>query len=156
MTDLSPIDIRILEALQKDSAQSTSELADKVGLSQSPCWRRLQRLRDEGYISREVAILNPDKFGPTITVFANLKMGTLTDDKRAEFIRKVEISPHILECYSVIGDDDIIMKIVAPSLEWFQNYLFKTILRLPGVQSVRSTVTTTQVKKTTAIPLNRN
>lgn len=153
MASLTAVDIRILEAIQKDSSQSTSELAEKVGLSQSPCWRRLQRLKDEGYIEREVAILDRSKFEHSFIVFAALKMDTLTDEKRSDFLRKVEITPEIMECYSTIGETDILLKIVASSLEWYQKFVFKTLLRLPGVKDIQTTVTLAEMKCSTAIPV---
>lgn len=151
--ELSPIDIRILEQIQKDAGQSSAELAEHVGLSQSPCWRRLQRLREEGYIKGQVALLNRKKFADTLLIFATLKMGSLTDEKRAEFFRKVEVTPEIMECHTIFGERDIMLKIVAQSLEWYQQFVFRVILKLPGVQDIHSLVTLMQVKESTAIPV---
>lgn len=151
--DLSAVDIRILEQIQKDSSLSTSELADRVGLSQSPCWRRLQRLKDDGYVRGEVALVDRAKLGTTLLIFANLKMQTLTDEKRAEFIRKVENTPEILECHTLFGDMDVMIKVLAPSLDWYQKFIFSVILKLPGVVDIQSTVTLTELKHSTALPL---
>lgn len=151
--NIDSIDIAILEQIQKDSSRSTSELADRVGLSQSPCWRRLQRLKDEGYMKGEVALLDRSKLGATMLIFATLKMSTLTEEKRAEFIRKVENAPEILECYTLFGEMDIMIKVLAPSLEWYQKFIFNTILKLPGVLDIQSTVTIAELKSTTALPL---
>ena len=151
--ELSPVDIRILEQIQRNSAISTSELAERVGLSQSPCWRRLQRLKDEGYIKSEVAIVDRSKLGQTILIFATLKMGTLSETQRADFIRKVECTSEILECHSMFGEMDIMLKVMAPSLEWYQKFIFNTILKLPGVLDIQSSVTLTELKNTTALPL---
>jgi Lrp/AsnC family transcriptional regulator len=151
--DLSKVDLRILDQLQRDCSLSSGELAERVGLSQSPCWRRLQRLKDEGYIRRQVALVNPSKFGEFIYIFAYLRMATLTDAQREDFLRKVELTPEILECHAIFGEMDIMMKIIAPSMDWYQNFMFKTLLKLPGVQNVQSTVTLTELKSTTAIPL---
>jgi Lrp/AsnC family transcriptional regulator len=151
--DLSTIDIRILEQVQRDSSLSTSELADKVGLSQSPCWRRLQRLRDEGYITRQVALVDRTKFGSSLFIFATLKIGTLTDEQRADFLRKLELTPEILECYSIFGDRDVLIKVIAPSMDWYQNFIFKTVMKLPGVVDIQSTVTLAEMKYTTALPV---
>lgn len=154
MTDaLTPIDIRILEQVQKDATLSTTELAERVGLSQSPCWRRLQRLRDEGYITGQVAVLDRKKFGSSLYIFATLKMATLTDEQRAEFRRKVELTPEIMECHTAFGERDILLKIIAQSLEWYQNFIFRVILKLPGVVDIQSVVTLSQIKHTTAIPV---
>lgn len=151
--ELSPVDIRILEQIQRNSSISTSELAERVGLSQSPCWRRLQRLKDEGYIKGEVAIIDRSKLGQTILIFATLKMGTLSEGQRSDFIRKVECTPEILECHSMFGEMDIMIKILAPSLEWYQKFIFNTILKLPGVLDIQSSVTLVELKNTTALPL---
>ncbi len=151
--ELSAVDLRILEQIQKDSSLSTSELAERVGLSQSPCWRRLQRLKDEGYIKGEVALIVREKLGNTLLVFATLKMATLTDEKRADFVRRVEDIPEILECHTLFGEMDILIKVLAPSLEWYQKFIFNVLLKLPGVIDIQSTVTIAEIKSTTALPL---
>ncbi len=150
---LTPIDIKILEQVQKDAALSTTELAERVGLSQSPCWRRLQRLRDEGYITGQVAVLDRKKFGDSLYIFATLKMATLTEEHRADFNRKIELIPEIMECHTIFGERDILLKIIAQSLEWYQKFIFRVILKLPGVQDIQSTVTLLELKQTTAIPV---
>ena len=154
--EMSLIDVRILEQIQKDASLSTSDLADRVGLSQSPCWRRLQRLKEEGYIHRQVAILDRSKFASNMFIMATLKMATLTEEKRAEFVRKVELSSEILECYTIFGERDIMLKVIAPSLPWYQKFVFDFILKLPGVQDVQSTVTLAEIKHTTEIPVRPN
>jgi Lrp/AsnC family transcriptional regulator len=151
--EFSRFDLKILEQMQKDCSMSTTDLAEKVGLSQSPCWRRLQRLKEEGYISKQVAILDRSKFGPSLYIFAYLKMATLTEKQRAEFMRSIQVIPEILECHTVFGEMDIVMKIMAQSLEWYQRFIFDTILKLPGVQDIQSTVTLMELKSTTEIPL---
>jgi Lrp/AsnC family transcriptional regulator len=151
--ELSKFDLKILEHMQKDCSGSTTGLADKVGLSQAPCWRRLQRLKDEGYIKKQVAILDRTKISPSLYIFAYLKMATLTEKQRAEFVRDIQLIPEILECHTVFGEMDIVMKVIAQSLEWYQKFIFKTILKLPGVQDIQSTVTLVELKSTTEIPL---
>ncbi|MFT4077550.1 MAG: Lrp/AsnC family transcriptional regulator [Asticcacaulis sp.] len=150
---LSAVDIRILEQIQLDSSLSTNDLADKVGVSQSPCWRRLQRLKEEGYIKGEVAILDRHKFEGTLLIFAYLKMTTLTEDKRAQFLRRIETTPEILECHTLFGEKDIMLKVIAPSMDWYQRFIFNVILKLPGVVDIQSTITLAELKSTTAIPL---
>ncbi len=150
---LQTIDLKILEQIQRDSSLSTGELADRIGLSQSPCWRRLQKLKDEGYIRKQVALLDRSKFGLSFVIFAHLKMTMLTEEKREDFLRKVDLTPEILECHTVFGEMDLILKVLAPSLPWYQNFIFNVILKLPGVQDIQSTVTLTEVKYETAIPV---
>lgn len=151
--EFSRFDLKILGQMQKDCSISTTELAERVGLSQSPCWRRLQRLKDEGYIKKQVALLDRHKFGANLYIFAYLKMATLTEQQRKEFLRNIEIIPEIIECHTVFGEMDIVMKIIAQSLEWYQQFIFDTILKLPGVQDIQSTVTLVELKSTTEIPL---
>ena len=152
--EFSRFDLRILEHMQKDCSISTTDLADRVGLSQSPCWRRLQRLKDDGYIKKQVAILDRTKFGSSLYIFAYLKMATLTERQRAEFLRSIQLIPEILECHTVFGEMDIVMKVLAQSLEWYQKFIFETIMKLPGVQDIQSTVTLVELKSTTEIPLD--
>jgi len=154
--ELTAIDVKILEILQQDAALSTTELAERVGLSQSPCWRRLQRLKDEGYIQRQVAVLNRRKFGESQYIFATLKIAALTEDQRNEFNRQVMAIPEIMECHSIFGDRDILIKVIARSLDWYQNFILSTILKLPGVLDVRSTVALNEIKHTSAIPVKGN
>lgn len=152
--EFSRFDLKILEQMQRDCSMSTTELAERVGLSQSPCWRRLQRLKDEGYIKKQVALLDRHKFGSSLYIFAYLKMATLTERQRKEFMRSIEVIPEILECHTVFGEMDIVMKIIAQSLEWYQKFIFDTILKLPGVEDIQSTVTLMELKSTTEIPLS--
>lgn len=153
---LTAFDIKILEVLQKDASLSTAEIAERVGLSQSPCWRRLQRLREEGYISRQVAILNREKLNNVIFILSTLKMTTLSDEQRREFLRKIDAIPEILECYTIFGDRDVMLKVAAPSMPWYQTFLTDVILKLPGVLDAQSIVTLAELKNTTAIPLRGN
>lgn len=152
-SDLDAIDLKILTLLQQDASLSTADLAERVGVSQSPCWRRIQRLREEGYIKSTVAIVDRQKLGFMMQIFAQIKMTRLTDEARAELVREINGIPEILECYTVFGEMDVMMKIVAPDVIWYQEFVFSVIMKLPGVQDVRSIVTLLETKSTTAIPL---
>lgn len=150
---LSVFDLKILAQLQKDSSLSTIELADKVGLSQSPCWRRLQKLKEEGYIKQQVAILDRKKFGNNIFIYAYLKVSPLSDGNKDDFIKRINEIPEILECHTVFGEMDIMIKVLAHSMDWYQQFVFDTLLKLPGVKDIQSTVTLSELKSTCAIPL---
>ena len=147
------IDLKILEVMQRDASLSSSELAERVGLSQSPCWRRIQRLREEGYIKAVVAIVDQEKLGFTMQIFAQVKMTTLNDEDREKFHRAIRNTPEILECWTVFGEMDCMLKIVAPDVKWYQDFIFHVLLKLPGVVDVRSIVTLTETKSTIAVPL---
>jgi len=151
--ELDKLDLKILKQLQMDCSQSTTEIADKVGLSQSPCWRRIQRLRDEGFIRANVALIDRSKFGESMYIFAHLVMDRLTDEERERFLMRIEDIPEIVEAYTLFGEMDVMLKVLAPDMNWYQNFTFRTILRLPGVRNVRSTASLSELKNTTQLPL---
>jgi Lrp/AsnC family transcriptional regulator len=151
--ELDAVDMKILTLMQKDASLSTADIADRVGVSQSPCWRRIQRLREEGYIKATVAIIDRQKLGFAMQIFAQVKMSRLTDEARAEFVRQIESIPEIVECYTVFGEMDVMMKVLAPDVLWYQEFIFSVIMKLPGVEDIRSIVTLQEAKSTTAIPL---
>ena len=151
--NLDTIDIRILEQLQRDCSMSTSELAERVGLSQSPCWRRIQRMKDEGYIKSQVAILDSERLGFGLHVFAQLKLKHMSADERARFRTAIDATPEIMECYSILGERDVMIKIIAPDIRWYQDFIFDTLHKLPGVEDVTSTVALSELKRTTALPV---
>lgn len=150
---LDNIDIKILTLMQQDASLSTAELAERVGISQSPCWRRIQRLQQEGYIKAQVALIDRYKLGYHMLIFAQVKVTRLSDSERAQFFRSVNDIPEIIECYTVFGDMDVVLKVLAPDVLWYQDFIFNVLLKLPGVTDVRSVVTLTESKNTTAIPL---
>ena len=152
-SELDTIDLKILNLMQQDASLSTAELAERVGLSQSPCWRRIQRMREEGYIKAQVVIVDRLKLGYHMQMFAQMKMARLSDSERADFVRAIQNIPEILECYTVFGEMDVMLKVIAPDVTWYQEFIFSTLLKLPGVQDVRSIVTLVETKSTTAIPL---
>lgn len=156
MSELDSFDLKILDLLQSDASLSTAELAERAGLSASPCWRRIQRLRDEGFVRGQVYTLNRDKLGSGMCVYSFLKMTTLSDTRRREFLNAINRIPEIMECYSVFGDMDLLIKVLAPDVHWYQNFVFTTLMKLPGVVDIRSTVTLMEFKYTTAIPLGPN
>jgi len=151
--ELDAIDMKILTLLQRDASMTTAELAEKVGISQSPCWRRIQRLHDDGYIKGQVVLVDREKLGFDMQIFAQVKIGRLSDEDRETFFRGVQNIPEILECYTVFGEMDTLLKIVAPNVKWYQEFVFNSLMKLPGVEDVRSIVTLSEAKNTTAIPL---
>ena len=151
--NLDRLDIKILDRLQIDASESSSEIADRVGLSQSPCWRRIQRLKEDGFIKKQVALLDREKFGESMYIFAQLKMSRLSDDERDRFVLAIEGIPEVTEAYTLFGDMDVMLKVLAPNIAWYQNFTFRTLLRLPGVQDVRSTATLSELKCTHRLPL---
>ena len=150
---LDRIDLKILDRLQTDASESSSEIAERVGLSQSPCWRRMQRLKDEGYVREQVAVLDREKLGESMYIFAQLKMSRLNDDDRDRFVSAIQHIPEITEAYTLFGEKDVLLKVLAPNIDWYQRFTFRTVLRLPGVEDVHSTATLSELKCTHRLPL---
>ena len=139
--------------MQQDGSLSTAEIAERVGLSQSPCWRRIQRLKNDGYIKGIVAIIDRHKLGLNMQIFAQVKMGTLTDAQREKFLRSIDEMPEIQECYSLFGEMDVILKVLSPDVNWYQEFVFNTIMKQPSVKEVQSLMTLSEIKCTTSVPL---
>jgi Lrp/AsnC family transcriptional regulator len=153
VTGLDHIDMKILTLMQQDSSLSTAEVAERVGISQSPCWRRIQRMHEDGFIKGQVALVDRLKLGYSMLIFAQVKVTRLSEAERAEFFRAVEEVPEIIECYTVFGEMDAMLKVLAPDVVWYQDFIFTVIMKLPGVTDVRSIVTLVETKRTTAVPL---
>jgi len=150
---LDLFDKRILLALQKDASRSSAELAEEVGLSASPCWRRVQRLKDEGYITRQVVHLDRRKLGLKTQVFAQVKLNAHGRAHLDEFTAAIESFPEVLECHVLMGPVDFLLKIVAEDIEAYERFFFEQLSRVPGIQEVNSTVALTEIKATTALPV---
>jgi Lrp/AsnC family transcriptional regulator len=155
MPDLDKIDLCILDALQRDATLSTADLAAKVGLSQSPCWRRLSRLRDEGYIVDQVSRLARDKLGFTLVVFANVKLSAHGRSNLEEFAAAIRRFPEVVECHAVMGSYDYLLRIITRDMAAYEQFVFSKLSRLKTVQEIHSTAALSEVKSTTALPLVR-
>jgi Lrp/AsnC family transcriptional regulator len=153
LNGLDEFDVRILRALQADASVSTNDLAETVGLSQSPCWRRLQRLKQDGYVRREVALLSRKKLGLNVQVFAMVKLSAHGRANVAQFTQAVHAYPEVLECHITLGTMDCMLRVVTSSMETYRAFFFEKLSTLPGVQEVNSVVSLDETKSTTALPL---
>lgn len=147
------IDRRILESLQQHPDISTSELAEKVGLSHTPCWRRLKRLEGDGVIKGRAVLLDARKLGLNVNVFADIRLKQHDEDTLIALELAVSRQPEILECFSVSGESDYILRIVTSSIEAYELFLKKVLLHLPGVAAVNSRFALGCIKLTTALPI---
>jgi Lrp/AsnC family transcriptional regulator len=150
---LDKFDHRILGALQVDSSLSTIELSEAVGLSQSPCWRRLQRLHEGGYIRRQVALLDRIKLGLNVQIFALIKLSAHGRANVAQFTSAVQAYSEVLECHITLGTMDCMLRIVTSSMQSYEKFFFEKLSILPGVQEVNSVVSLSESKHTTVLPL---
>jgi Lrp/AsnC family transcriptional regulator len=153
MAGLDRHDLAMLRIVQTDSTLPLAELADRVGLSTTPCWRRMQRLRNEGVIAREVAILSPDHIGFSALVFAQIKLSAHGRANLAEFTAAVRELPEVQECFSLMGDFDFLLRVLMRDLKEYETFFFSKLSGLPGVQEVRSSVALSTIKSTTVIAI---
>ncbi|MCQ4346213.1 Lrp/AsnC family transcriptional regulator [Pseudomonas stutzeri] len=154
MSKLDRYDLRILAELQRDARISNQELAERIGLSPSPCSRRVRQLEDEGYILRQVALLDRKKLGLTLTVYVLVGMDRHTPERFAHFESVIRQCPQVLECSLVTGmEADYQLKVVVPDMDHYQQFLLGTLTRIEGVSSVRSSFVLNQVLAGTELPL---
>ncbi|MFB1010802.1 MAG: Lrp/AsnC family transcriptional regulator [Thiopseudomonas sp.] len=155
MSKLDRFDIRILDALQKNAQLSNQDLAEQIGLSPSPCSRRVRQLEDSGYIQRHVALLDPKKLGLTLTAYVLIGMDRHTPERFANFQKHVCQWPEVLECSLITGmDADYQLKVVVPDMDNYQKFLLEKLTRIEGVTSVRSSFVLNQVQLSTVLPLD--
>ncbi len=152
-TDLDKIDIKILNAVQEDASLTGTTLAERVGLSPSPCWRRLQRLRDEGYIKKDVALLDRKKLGLDVQIFALVRLSAHGRANVSSFTDAVKKLAEVQECHITLGSMDCLLRIYASDMASYERFFFEKLSSIPGVQEVNSVVSLTEVKATTALPL---
>ncbi|KLN59375.1 AsnC family transcriptional regulator [Kiloniella spongiae] len=153
MIDLDLLDIKILSLLQKDASLSTAEIAATIGLSQSPCWRRIKRFRDEGLIRKEVCLLDPKIAGLGVTVFATVTLVQHSKEQVRQFEDIVDRRPEIMECYTITGNRDYLLRIVAKDIEAYDRMLTEQFLHLPIINSVNSRFALRNVKYSTELPI---
>ena len=150
---LDRLDIEILTALQHNAALSMAELGERVGRSSTPCWKRVKRLEDEGYIERRVAIVNRKKVGLSVTVFVSLKTGQHDEKWLTSFAALVAAMPEVQEFHRMSGDVDYLLKVVTSSIEGYDRF-YKQLIQLAQLSGVSSAFSMEQIKSTTALPLH--
>lgn len=151
---LNHTDRRILRLLQHNADLTAAEIADKVELSQSPCWRRINRLQEEGYIERKVALLNHKQLGFSIIVFVDIKLSAHGRSNLEEFEKAVVDYPEVMECYTMAGASDYTLKVVAKDIASYERFLRDHLLQRPHVQEAHSHIAMSEVKRTTELPLD--
>jgi Lrp/AsnC family transcriptional regulator len=152
--DLDTIDRRILTSLQKDCSLSSVQLAEQVGLSQGPCWRRVRRLETEGYIKQRVALLERRKLGLNVMIFAHVKLEAHGRKTLSEFEAAIKRFPEVLECHTLLGETDFLLKIVTRSVEAYEHFFREHLSQLPGVRETVSTIVLSEIKNTIELPLS--
>src|SRR5579883_2718721 len=150
---LDRLDRRILDELQADARISNQELAQRVGLSPAPCWRRLRRLEEEGFIAGYATLLSACAIGLPIQAYALVSLENHHPQTVRQFDQLVRERPEVLECHSTSGPNDYLLRIVAASMEAYEQFLSTRVLQLPAVRSVNTSFVLRTKKFTTRLPV---
>jgi Lrp/AsnC family transcriptional regulator, leucine-responsive regulatory protein len=150
---LDAIDRKILEHLQVDGRMSLNDLADKVGLSPSPCLRRVRMLERDGVIARYVAVLDQRAVGLPVSVFVSIKLEKQREEALNRFAKAVERWPEVLECYLMTGSRDYWLRVVVPDLDAYERFVKQKLTRVEGIASIESSFALEQVKYTNVLPI---
>ena len=151
--ELDPIDARILDILQQDAGLSVAEVADRVGLSASPCWRRIKRLEDSGLITKRVTLLNAQLLGLDFEVYAIVKLTLPSSENLEIFDKAVAGWPEVVLCATITGSEDYVLRIITSDMHAFDRFLREKLLALGLVSDCESHIVTRGVKNVTALPL---
>jgi Lrp/AsnC family transcriptional regulator len=150
---VNDVDLKILRVLQETPEISVLDLARAVGLSHTPCWRRVKQLEESGVIRERVVILDPELMGFGISVFANIRLKEHDEETLEAFEKAALDRPEIVDCFSMSGESDYLFRVVASSITQYEEFLKKVLLHFPGVASVNSHFALKCIKHTTKIPI---
>ena len=150
---LDKIDGRILEIIQEEARISNTDLADRVGLSPSPCWRRVRALESNGIIERYVTLVNAKAVGLPINVFATVTLEKQVEPALEAFEKAVTERPEVMECNLMTGEFDYLLRVVVPDLAAYERFLIDHLTRIKGIASIKSSFSLKQVCYKTALPV---
>ncbi|WP_182419376.1 Lrp/AsnC family transcriptional regulator [Bartonella sp. HY038] len=147
------LDRKILRLLQENATLAVADVAKKVGLSTTPCWRRIQKLEEDGVIQRRVAILDPEQVNTKVTVFVSIRTGSHSHEWLKRFSEVVREFPEVVEFYRMSGDIDYLLRVVVPDIGAYDNFYKKLISKIE-IRDVSSSFAMEQIKYTTQLPLD--
>ena len=153
MIELNSKDIEILELLQSNADRSSAEVAEKLNMSQSPCWRRINRLEQEGIIQKKVAILDREALGMGLVAFTSINLREASRKSMEHFEREVSLMDEVIECYTITGAWDYMLKIVAKDIRHYEQFVRNRLLEIPMIGQIYSNISVTEIKNTTELPL---
>ena len=149
---LDSFDIKILQQLQQDASQSVHTIAEHVGLSHTPCWRRIKRLQESGVISANVALVNAKKVGLGVVVFVTVKLNNHDEQLLAQFESAAVAMDEVMQCYIMSGDVDYLLRVVVQSIEQYEQTLKRKLVKLPGVAALNSSFALRELKNHHLLP----
>lgn len=153
--ELTPQDIKILDILQRDSDRSSSEVAEQLNISQSPAWRRINRLEEEGVIEKKVAILNKEALGMQLVAFTTINLSQAGRKNMELFEEAVTKLDEVIECYTMTGAWDYMLKVVVKDIRSYEKFVRRRLLEVPMIGEVHSHISVTEIKNTTELPLRQ-
>ena len=145
-------DRHIIRLLQEDASLSVAEIGKQVGLSSTPCWKRIQRLAEEGIITRRVAVIDPDKVGLGITVFVSIETGDHSEAWIANFAATIRAMPEVMEFYRMAGDVDYMLRVVTADIQSYDAF-YKRLIAAAPLKNVTSRFAMERIKSTTVLPV---
>ena len=151
--ELTKTDIKILELLQQDAQISTATLAEKVHMSQSPCWRRVNKLEQDGVIQNRVALLSREALGMEVVVFATVNLRQTGQAYLLAFEEEIVQHPEVVECYTMAGIWDYMLKIVAKDIRHYEDFVRNKLSASERIRELHSHMAVTEIKNTTELPL---
>lgn len=151
--DLDPYSLGLLQQLMRDSRQTVQQLADAVGLSPSPCWKRIKAMEEGGVIRGYAALVDPEKVGLGLRVVVEANLAQHSEDRVRQFEEALVAVPEIVQCHSTTGESDYVMTVLVADIKHFDRFLHGTLLRLPGITHVRSRIVLRELKADLRLPL---
>ncbi len=145
--------LKILLELQRDARQTVAQLSAAVGLSPTPCWKRVKEMEAAGVIRGYTALVDPEKVGLHLTVLVEVNLTHHSEEQVERFEQAVAASPNIARCLSTTGQADYLMTVLAPDIKHYERFLHDTIFKLPGVTHVRSSIVLREIKSEIALPI---
>jgi len=152
--NLAPQDIETLKVLQADASLSTASIAERINVSQSPCWRRINRLEQDGVIVRRVALLDRAALGMDIVVFATINLTSTGRQNLVAFEQAIVRHPEVMECYTMTGIWDYMLKIVTRDIRHYEAFVRNTLTTSPAIRELHSHMAVTEIKNSTELPLD--
>lgn len=147
-------DVEILKMLQRDATISTASIAERINLSQSPCWRRINRMEEEGLIQRRVALLDRARLGMEVVVFATINLTSTGRQNLVSFELDIVRHPEVMECYTMTGIWDYMLKIVTRDIRHYEDFVRNTLTASPAIRELHSHMAVTEIKNSTELPLD--
>jgi Lrp/AsnC family transcriptional regulator, leucine-responsive regulatory protein len=153
MNELDRHDVLLLTELQRDARQTVQQLAQAVGLSSTPCWKRVKEMEGAGIIRGYAALVDREKVGLSLCVLAEVNLTRHHEDDVRRFEQAVAAEPRIVSCYATTGQADYVIKVLVPDIKHYEHFLHEVAFKLPGVTHVRSSVVLKEVKAESRLPL---